>query len=288
MLREITARLYSDSPAETLYHYTTFKGLLGIVASRCLWASEIRYMNDSAEIRHAADLIRAEVQRRISTGSTNAQLLNQFNDWVAHRMTSGHMLFGASFRANGNLLSQWRGYSAMGKGVSLGFNPDFLVSCAARQSFQVGKCIYSREAQTALIAEVVDAIEEYAGCSTAAGGDGSCQAIFADIESDLLRIAAILKHPSFEEEAEWRVVSPVLTDYVDSPVQFREGSSMLVPYLEFSLESGAGEPIALEHIFLGPTLNISQSMSSLTMYLAKNGIHPGGGITYCQIPYRQQ
>lgn len=286
MLRDITARLYSDTPAETLYHYTTFKGLLGIVDSRSLWASEIRYMNDSAEIRHAVDLIRAEIQRRISAGHPNAQLLNQFNDWVAHRMTSGHMLFGASFRANGNLLSQWRGYSAMGKGVSLGFNPDYLVHCAARQSFQVGKCIYSRDAQTGLIAEVVDAIEEYAG--SGAVGDNAWQHVFADIESDLLRIAAILKHPSFEEEAEWRVVSPVLTDYVSSPVQFREGSSMLVPYLAFSLENHADEPIALEHIFLGPTLNIAQSMSSLTMYLAKNGIHPAEGIAYCQIPYRQQ
>jgi len=31
-----------------------------------------------------------------------------------------------SFRANGNLLSQWRSYSALGKGVSIGFDPDTL------------------------------------------------------------------------------------------------------------------------------------------------------------------
>ena len=39
------------------------------------------------------------------------------------------VLFGASFRANGNLLSQWRGYAVHGKGVSIGFNPREIVRC---------------------------------------------------------------------------------------------------------------------------------------------------------------
>jgi len=28
-------------------------------------------------------------------------------------------------------------------------------------------------------------------------------------------------------------------------------------------------------------------MNSLTMFLAKNGVNPKKGITYCEIPYRQ-
>jgi hypothetical protein len=111
--------------------------------------------------------------------------------------------------------------------------------------------------------------------------------IFEQIESDLLRIAVLLKHPSFQEEAEWRIVSPVITDYVTSPVLFREGTSMLVPYFEFKLAPSQNEPIDLEHIFLGPTPNISLSMNSLALYLAKKGIRPREGISYCQIPYRQ-
>ena len=39
--------------------------------------------------------------------------------------------------------------------------------------------------------------------------------------------------------------------------------------------------------FLGPTLNINLSMDSLKLYLAKQGINPRQGISYCQIPYRQ-
>ncbi|MCP5158941.1 MAG: DUF2971 domain-containing protein [Gammaproteobacteria bacterium] len=293
MIQDITRKLYSDVPQETLYHYTSFKGLLGIVDSGVLWASDIRYMNDSAEMTHTADLIREEIRQRIADGHPNSKLLNQFLDWVSYRITNGHMLFGGSFRSNGNLLSQWRGYSALGKGVSIGFDPRHIVQCAQHQMFQVGKCIYQLVEQRRLIAQIVEAVETLAERYDDAVDRHSrplAQAyygVFERIESDLLRIAALLKHPSFQEEEEWRIVSPVLTDYVTSPVLFREGTSMLVPYLEFHLRVSDGESISLEHLYLGPTPNISLSMNSLAMFLAKRGIRPRQGISYCQIPYRQ-
>ncbi|MFT5699855.1 MAG: hypothetical protein ACI8ZB_002723 [Desulforhopalus sp.] len=292
MIHEITSKLYSDVPQERLYHYTNFKGLTGIVESQALWASDIRYMNDSAELKHAADLIKTEVNQRIAEGHAKPDLLNQFLDWVTHRITNGHMLFATSFRSNGNLLSQWRGYSRLGKGVSLGFDPDYIVRCADQQSFQVGKCIYSCKRQAQLISQVIDAVEALAQSDYLENSpqdernDQSYHPIFHLIESDLLRIAAILKHPSFAEEEEWRVVSPVITDFVNAPVQFREGASMLLPYINFDLVSRDNGPVLLQHLFLGPTPNKTISMNSLTMFLAKNGIRPPRGISYCQIPFR--
>jgi hypothetical protein len=292
MIQDITSKLYADIPQERLYHYTTFTGLLGIVESGALWASDIRYMNDSAELKHTANLIRTEITRRITAGHAKPDLLNQFLDWVTHRITNGHMLFASSFRSNGNLLSQWRGYSRLGKGVSLGFAPESISRCARQQSFQIGKCIYSSKSQERLISRIIDAIEALAekhvpACDQQGKiGDHSYHSIFQLIESDLLRIAAILKHPSFREEEEWRVVSPVITDYVKAPVLFREGASMLVPYIEFNLIAETNAPIELEHLFLGPTPNITISMNSLTMFLAKNSIRPDKGVSYCQIPYR--
>ena len=294
MIKDITENLYSDIPKETLYHYTTFTGLVGIINSQVLWASDIRYMNDSAELKHSADLIRMEITHRIAAGHAKPNLLNQFLEWVTHRITNGHMLFATSFRSNGNLLSQWRGYSKMGKGVSLGFNPNYILGCAREQSFQIGKCIYDLSDQRRLIKQVVDAVEYLAqehcknSDTTEKHSSQTYYDVFEKIESDLLRIAAILKHPSFQEEEEWRIVSPALTDYVTSPVLFREGTSMLVPYVEFKLLQEKNKPIALEHIFLGPTPNINISMNSLIMFLAKNGVNPEKGISYCEIPYRQR
>ena len=70
-IRKLTGQLFGDTPKGLLYHYTTLTGLLGIVGSKKLWASDIRYMNDSAELKHSADLIRQEVQERLD----NVQLL---------------------------------------------------------------------------------------------------------------------------------------------------------------------------------------------------------------------
>lgn len=290
MIKNITERLYSDIPEETLYHYTTFKGLLGIVQSGVLWASDIRYMNDSAELKHTANLIRQEITQRIANGSSRATLLNQFIDWVTHRITNGHMLFAASFRSNGNLLSQWRGYSSIGKGVSLGFGAQHIRRCSLDQSFQIGKCVYDPDLQQDHIRQVVDAVENIADEHDIqpASTREDYHRVFEVIESDLLRIAAILKHPSFKEEEEWRVISPVITDHQQSAVKFREGTSMLVPYLEFNLQCTYTDPLSLDHIFLGPTMNINQSMNSLTMYLSRNGIQLQRGIDYCDIPYRQK
>lgn len=288
----LTKSLYADIPLGTLYHYTTFSGLLGIVRSRTLWASDIRYMNDSAELRHTADLIAAEVRERIDSGQANSSLLSQFADWVAHRITNGHMLFGASFRSHGNLLSQWRGYSLPGKGVSLGFCPEYILRCAARQGFMIGKCIYEPSRQRTLIRQVVDAVERLAADR---GGENLPAAersvlyrdAFATMETDLLRIAAILKHPSFREEKEWRIVSPVLTHTGETAIRFREGHAMLVPYIEFDLGVEDG-PLIMDHLYLGPTANINISMNSLRMFLEQHGIVPKRGIDYCQIPFRQR
>lgn len=172
-------------------------------------------------------------------------------------------------------------------------SPGAWPKATTERNCSIGKCLYDPIEQRRLIEQVVDAVVNLADERgerddlAARQPSRTYYPVFELVESDLLRIAALLKHPSFQEEEEWRIVSPVITDYLRSPVLFREGASMLVPYFEFKLTAGSGEPIPLEHLFLGPTLNINLSMDSLKLYLAKQGINPRQGISYCQIPYRQ-
>ena len=284
MIDDITRRLFAEIPGTTLYHYTSLSGLQGIIDSGILRASDIRYMNDSTELRHTLDLLREHISDRISAGTDRPELLNGLREWLSHRVVGGPMLFGASFRANGNLLSQWRGYSVHGKGASLGFSPRHVASCAHEQGFRLGRCVYEATQQKALIEQIVDAVETLAEGQP--GGAGGWEAVFESFEERLLCIAAILKHPAFEEEQEWRIVSPAISECGDAPVYFREGSSMLVPYYAFDLH--VGDCLSLDHVYLGPTNNIDHSMNSLRLYLQKKGVSPANGISYCQIPYRQR
>ena len=280
MIEHITSEIFSREPKETLYHYTTFKGLFGIVESRSLWASDIRYMNDAAEFRHTVDLVRKEIKRRINNKADNVQLLNAFADWLSRKLTNGHLLFACSFRENGNLLSQWRGYSSIGKGVSLGFNPDLLSKLAKQQGFKIARCIYNPEEQAVLIAKLVNALEELA--VELQGLD--YEQLFDRIEADVLTITAILKHPSFQEESEWRVISPSYSEQSCPNVKFREGTSVIVPYLAFELSHE--EKLPLQHVFLGPSPNSPSSINSLKMFLARHDAMPMQGISNCKIPFR--
>ena len=88
-IEALTRELYADTPQGTLYHYATFSGLPGIVKSRALRTSDIRYMNDSAEARERIDGGRAgqmnfscsiqargpsEVQDRLATSPARSRL----------------------------------------------------------------------------------------------------------------------------------------------------------------------------------------------------------------------
>lgn len=290
MIKNLSNDLYAERPSGTLYHYTSLSGLEGILNTSSLWASDIRYLNDAAEMQHTAEVIRIEIAKRLESGSGNPTLLSQFKEWIFDRLENGHMLFVASFTANGNILSQWRGYCQHGKGVSLGVDSGFILDCATRQSFQIGKCIYDYDRQMQLASQIIASIERLAeqvgeADKSRRHPSQSFHDIFEAVESDILRIASLLKHPSFKEEDEWRVVSPVLTNYITSPICYREGHSMLVPYLEFKL--GRKDKMQFDHIYIGPTPNINLSMSSLSRFLSRKNAAPSSGITYCDIPYRQ-
>jgi hypothetical protein len=286
MLNTITKRLFVSPPNDTLYHYTSLAGMMGIIDSGVLRASDIRYMNDSAELRHTLDLLVDQVTRRLVAGTDNPALLNQLLDWLSHRIVGGPLLFGASFRANGNLLSQWRGYSAHGKGVSLGFNPAHIVRCASEPGFQLARCIYNSAEQIRLIEQIIDAIERLAAKLGPDNNDASWSRVLSNVEGDILRIAAVLKHPSFAEEEEWRLVSPVLAK--GDAIQFREGASMLIPYYAFRLRDKVSGRIKLDHVYLGPTSNAELSIKSIDLFLNQSRAAPARGISYCQIPYRQR
>ena len=43
----------------TLYHYTSQKGLLGILKDQKIWATHVQYLNDSTEFHFAIDLARS-------------------------------------------------------------------------------------------------------------------------------------------------------------------------------------------------------------------------------------
>lgn len=138
-IAQFAEELYAEQPKEVLYHYTSLGALTKIVASGCLYATDIGFFSDAAEMKHAANVLRMHIAKRIEAQTSHSRLLSQLGDWISERLTGGHMQFVVSFTANGNLLSQWRSYYPHGRGVSIGFRPEVISQAAAAQGFRIGR-----------------------------------------------------------------------------------------------------------------------------------------------------
>jgi hypothetical protein len=126
------AEHFQQAPTEFLYHYTDQTGLLGIIESRSLWATNISYMNDATEFGLSVRLIRdrllAELETKIEPGrspETDTGHLNErqnrARELLKHTVSDASPIHVICFCEKGDLLSQWRGYAGAGYGYSLAF-----------------------------------------------------------------------------------------------------------------------------------------------------------------------
>ena len=277
-------------PHSTLYHYTSLAGLLEIVEEQVLWASNAHYLSDMKEIQHAEDFLVAEIMEVLARAVPfEAEVLTQLRHWLTDRGLTRHQLYLCSFTEEGNLLSQWRGYTPHGLGVSLGFPAEDIVRLADAQGYRLVKCVYDAGRQRQMIGRIIDAI-------FAAARDGADRPardakpdyypVFENFTDDLLLLSAVLKHWSFREEREWRVISPVFADLSGAGVKYRVGRFTLIPYREFCIATEAGRPIAIDEVIVGPSSSLALSMASIPQYLASRGVRPRRGVHSCGIPYR--
>lgn len=273
---------------ETLYHYTSAQGLLGILKDRRIWASKIQYLNDSQELRLALEIAREILEGKRSGGAESRDVDVMLDELKAIENINVCV---ASFTTARDQLSQWRAYGGS-HGYALGFRPASLIQAEWLQ-FQLMRCEYGAEEQKAIVKDLVEGRlrlerERSAGRQDDAARPNEPRFIdpFESIGESILKIAPALKHESFREEKEWRLVSrPISASFL----KFRPGSSTLVPYYECQLSgkdlAGAKVEAVLEEIVVGPTPNMDQAVSAVEQLL-HNGSFKGCRVSRSSIPYR--
>jgi hypothetical protein len=291
----IRGELFAEQPSGVLYHYTSLAALMQIVETRSLYMTDIRFLSDAAEMQNALLLLLSAVQRR---GIAEARLgpqgfqarmeswspLDEFITWLVLHLSTEAGIYVTSFTPNGNLLSQWRGYCPDNRGVSVGFDAERMRAEVEREGLLIGRCVYDRQRQEEIADSLIDDVAQRLPHVTLR--ESNYLALARDIETDLLRIAVLLKPSSFREEDEWRVVSPPRADDVDSLIGYREGKSMLIPFRRFALPVTAEGQVDFFTVYLGPTQHAKLSMTSLADYLARAGASPRQGVQYSDIPLR--
>lgn len=147
-----------QSPPSVLYHYTTQTGVLGILESKCIWATEIRYLNDASEFIFFVDMVKAAIEeaRGATVGLSKHEILSEGVNLLSgltdlFREDTKFLYFVASFTAHGDLLSQWRAYSRDDIGYSIGFSSSKLQELARLQDFSLKGCVYDYDQQRQIL-----------------------------------------------------------------------------------------------------------------------------------------
>lgn len=270
----------NPKPDKPLYHYTSQQGLLGIIRDKQIWATNVLFLNDSQEVKYAIELVESNIGRFGEEKRLNQEEL-QFLTEVRKKLeifgTSDYQKYGGiytcSFSEKGNLLSQWRGYCPDGNGFSIGFDFNSLLgSVIEQQFFTLVKCEYSENKHREMIVNFLTKALDYFHRHE------DIHITNYKVWDDFFALAPRLKHPKFEEEAEWRLIS-ASRSVEDANVQFRTGKSMPVPYIKINLTASQDELNkknrlnCIPEIYFGPTLYPHLSRIALASLLLKEDVH---------------
>lgn len=269
-----TLAAFHSEPPEQLFHYTTSNGLLGMLGESSLWATNIRFLNDSSEIDYGRELF-TETFNEIRDHSK--PVFHSFLDELKKIMPFTGILpvFAFCLSSEGNLLSQWRAYSESGTGYSIGFDSRRLTSeleCdfgnGLRGMPELLKVSYSPDEQKHRLRAVIDA------CLTPQVAEAANRPDATMYLSNLVsfyveRWIVSVKHPTFSEEQEWRLVffGPV----VGAPSEFRTIRGFLVPYVVARSRLGSSTLLPVRSITYGPRLYPELNAAVVAQLLRKSG-----------------
>jgi len=272
----IVRRLQGDEPPPILYHYTSRRGLQGILEARAIWASEARYLNDARElstaIDHVQELLSGRPASDLYTGMRHIlELMKVGQDTFVFSMSND----------GGDELSQWRAYARPGNGYAIGFDAPAMQQMfrAAALTSHFAPCEYDQAKQRALMAEVIDNAE----VAMKMHGAGSVEAATTLFATLFLLAAPTIKDAAFRAENEWRLVLPAFTIW-NARVKFREAGHLLVPYWIVPL-AAAGAALPIKEVVIGPTPHPELEARAVSAILSIAGL-PKATVRKSKVPYR--
>lgn len=285
ILEEVLAR----EAKTTLYHYTNQAGLLGIIKNKEIWATHTQYLNDAREFRHAVEVVKDVIRTRLTDAVGKSRHVLQDMALGVQGIEAINVCV-CSFSEERDSLSQWRAYGGPTSGYAIGINPSHLAEMVRLEEFYLTRCLYKPTEQTSLIGTLVAKIlvenmdrltgenqEEWIAASKLLLPRGGSLAAY------LNSIAPVLKHESFAEEREWRIISQPLPCGLER-FGFRPGVSMLIPYYRVPI-AYKDQSLKLDEVIIGPTPNVEQSRSSVRSFLVSQGLEKVP-VEVSAVPYR--
>lgn len=251
----LAAHANSVQLPESLYHYTTLRALIPIVETGRVWASNVRYSNDPAEISYGDELLRGMLKSEFSDFFLKG-LFEKINEID---------YYAVAFSAEPDLLPQWRAYCQNGHGVAIGFRAQALASL---ESMLFRRIEYDPPVQMQLASDIMNV---YAEPIRQAPDDAARFPLLGELALYFVVLRGMFKQRAYVGEAEYRLFNtlPRPRDAHDTSLLFRATKSAVIPYYEVDLSRNRTSPgkIPMTEVMLGPCLDSSLAEESIRVLL---------------------
>lgn len=291
-----------------LYHYTDEAGLRGIVSPSSwdinhpelekmlaraaqLWASDVRYMNDSQELLFGAAPLVNKL-RAAAADSAHAKLKATL-DRLARMFSISDVLrwkskiFAACFCESGHQVSQWQGYAGVG-GYAIGFSWDALAqhsfafhpesTAMGNSPFAAGlrRMEYEQPAAEAMADGVIDWLRSDYERPQDGGWVRSMiegpEVGLVFLASVVLGQLAVVKHGDFKHEREWRLIAVSDPKY---PAKNRQRDGENLPYLSIAVNMKTPDvtvlPPTIKELVVGPGPDQQDRIKAASQLLKARG-----------------
>ncbi|WP_170153595.1 DUF2971 domain-containing protein [Alkalispirillum mobile] len=260
-----------------LYHYTTTESVFSILQSSELWLSHARFSLDVSELDYGLDVVEGVINRRVAAlqESNQSEILKTLQVYAREKLET-YDPFIICFSETPDVLSLWRMFS-LEKGVCLGFEVQGLlatnsdvINCFFKNSGALGKVSYDPGEQIAIAEGLVDTIIGSLGRAVKYVDEKHPDEALDVYAVHLLAAAMLFKHPSFQDEREWRLFqfAHFETESDHQALRFRTKEAAIVPAIAVAQEK---QPLPLEEIFCAQSALYPDHRRALELLKVKTG-----------------
>ena len=260
-----------------VFHYTGSAGLLGMLKSKAVWATDARFLNDFNELVLARPMVEASVRRRIQELRSHGPSalpdgsLESFDQLEGRCDSLGRLVlaferandstgqvFVTSFSTARDTLIQWQSYGF--GGYAVGFDSDELTTHrpalqSPEEKWPKRLDLSGTSVTSELVPVIYDPITAQAAVDKIIGGlflmpfDFSPSWEFDEAIRSIVGVAARIKGPDWASEQKQRLIVRVPPGSIGSaPIDFRVAGGLLVPYLSMPFDRSS----AIQEIIVGP------------------------------------
>lgn len=272
-----------------LYHYTDVTGLKGIIDNESIWATDIRYLNDSKELIAGIEQVKTLFDKFRDTSIVTdfeelgvdisnfknylelkefRSLIDKIEEVIVSNLNKRNIYI-SSFTDKRDNLRQWMSYCPSNAGYCIVFDNRQL-GLTERQEHKLGyvanfEKVYYGEIEALLKSECMNIFEVLKGYLNSEI-DSANEKIFSMV-SRLLFHCCAFKGKEFYDESETRIIMQSNLNKTNAR-EYRTKSGLLIPYMKYPMPKNS-----IKEIIIGPNINSELAKQGLEDYLYNKGVN---------------